>query len=140
MMFPIARVNGRQLFNQLSCDMDRLFNQAMSPVARAMPVDIHEEGERFVLEAEVPGVTREELEITTENGTLTIAVNRKETDNGSNGSEYHVRERRFGNVSRTFRFPETANLDAVEASLNNGVLTLHVPKKEEAKPRQIPVR
>jgi HSP20 family protein len=140
MMFPVARTNGRQLFNQLSCDVDRLFSQAISPAVRVLPVDIREQDEHFVLEAEVPGLTHDELEITAENGALTIALNRKNAGDGTNGGEYFVRERRSGNAARTFRFPETANLDAVEARLANGVLTLRVPKKEEAKPRQIPVK
>jgi len=140
MMFPIARTNGRNLFNQLSCDVDRLFNEAFSPAGRAMPVDVREDGEYLVLEAEVPGVSQDELEITAENGALTVAVNRKSESNGNDGGGYFIRERRPANASRTFRLPETANLDAVEARLNNGLLTLRVPRKEEAKPRQIPVK
>lgn len=155
MMFPMtptARTNGRHLFDELSRDVDRLFNQTFD---RAMPVDIREEGDTLVLEAEVPGARQEDLNISVENGTLTIAVERKSASNGRShnggqaagetgeqaaGGTYFLRERRPGNASRTFRLPETANLDAIDAQLAAGVLTLRIPKKEEAKPRRIPVK
>lgn len=158
MMFPMTRTtqtHGRHLFDQLSRDVDRLFNQALTPVCRAMPVDIREEGDTLVLEAEVPGARQEDLNISVENGTLTIAVERTSTSNGHshNGGQaaseageqatdgkYFLRERRPSNASRTFRLPETANLDAIDAQLAAGVLTLRIPKKEEAKPRRIPVQ
>lgn len=154
-MTPTARTNGRHLFNQMSRDVDRLFNQALTPVCRAMPVDIREEGDTLVLEAEVPGARQEDLNISVENGTLTITVERNSASNGRShnggqaagvtdeqaaGGTYFLRERRPGNASRTFRLPETANLDAIDAQLAAGVLTLRIPKKEEAKPRRIPVK
>jgi len=135
MMFPIARANGRSLFNE----MDRLFGEVRAPDRSPMPVDIRQESDLIVLEAEVPGVNQGELEITAENGTLTISVNRK-GDPRDKANGYLVRERRCGSWSRTFRLPETADLDKVAAQLTGGVLTLRVPKKEEARPRQIPIK
>lgn len=143
MMFPVARTNGRNLFGDLSHDVDRFFNQVLAPVAcGALPVDIREEGDNLLIDADVPGATHADLDITVENGTLTLAVHRKaqETEGQPKPGGYFVRERRSGNVSRTFRLPETADLDKIEASLTNGVLTLRIPRKEEAKPRQIQVK
>lgn len=138
MMFPVVRANGRHLFGELSRDVDRLLGQTFAASNTALPVDIYEEGDTLVLEADVPGATQEGIDITVENGELTIALKHK--GDGEAKSSYFVRERRPGSVARTFRLPETADLDKVEAKLANGVLTLRVPKKEEAKPRQIPVK
>ncbi len=139
MVFPVVRTNGRNLFGELSHDLDRLFGQMLDPASSgSIPVDIRTEGDNLLIEAEVPGVAQDQLNITVENGMLTIAVDRKsESEPNAN---YLVRERRAGSLSRTFRLPETADMDKVEAGLAHGVLTLRIPKKEEAKPRQIPVK
>ena len=143
MMFPVARINGRNLFGELSRDMDRVFNAVLPTAAcGAFPVDIREEGDNLVIEADVPGATQEQLDITVENGTLSLAVKRhaEPAEGEQTAAGYFVRERRSGNVSRTFKLPETADLDKIEAALANGVLTLRIPRKEETKPRQIQVK
>jgi HSP20 family protein len=141
-MFPMVRTNGRNLFSpfaDFSSELDRVFNGGLVPAAGTMPVDIREEGDNLILEAELPGVPQEEVQITVENGTLSIAVNRKnEAQDACKG--YCLRERRTANVTRTFRLPETSDLDKVEATLDHGLLTLRIPKKAEAKPRQIQVK
>lgn len=137
-MFPVVRTNGRNLFGELSRDMDRLLNQALAPTGNPMPVDIREEGDTLLVEIDVPGATHEQLDITVENGTLSVAF--KGRNQAEDKNNYFIRERRAGNVARTFRLPDTADLEKIEAQLTNGVLTLRVPKKEEAKPRQIPVK
>ena len=143
MMFPMIRTNGRNLFPtfetfaELSRDVNRLLGG--SATCTPMPVDIREEGDALVLQADVPGVSQSELEITVENDALKISVNRAAPTEES-VNNYLVRERRAGNVARAFTLPEMADLDKVEAGLANGVLTLRVPKKEQPKPRQIPVK
>lgn len=142
MMFPVVRTNGRNLspafepWTHLNREMGRVLGE---PTCGTMPVDIREEGEGLLIAADVPGATQDQINVTVENGLLTIAVNRQ-GEQDSNGHNWFVRERHSGNVSRTFRLPESADLNNVEANLSNGVLTLRVPKKEEAKPRQIQVK
>ncbi|MCL2330216.1 MAG: Hsp20/alpha crystallin family protein [Phycisphaerae bacterium] len=142
-MLPIIKAQSRSLFPsfdtwaELSRDVDRLFGGSYA-CSHAMPVDVREEGDLLIFSAEVPGVNQSDLEVTTENGMLKIAVNRAESSEKEAGN-YLVRERHASNVSRTFTLPETADLDKVEANLAHGVLTLRVPKKEQAKPRQITI-
>lgn len=144
MMFPLMRANGRNLFStltpwaELGRDVDGLFG-GMTSSCQAMPVDIREEGSDLLITADLPGVSQAEVEVTVENGELTISANRKAAAEQTEPN-YFIRERHAANVARTFRLPETADLDKVAAELANGVLTLRIPKKEEAKPRQIQVK
>lgn len=105
----------------------------------ALPVDIRQEGDKWVIEAEVPGIARDDLNITVENGVLTIGGKYAEETKNEN-AEYHVRERRTGEFSRSFRLPKTADSENVTAELVNGVLTLTIPTREEAKPRRIELK
>jgi len=145
MMFPVVRTNGRNLFpawdpwTQLTSEVGRFVGDVLAPGSSGMPVDIREEGHDIVIEADLPGVAQSDLDITVENGTLAIAVTQKAETEESRGN-YFVRERRSGYLTRTFRLPDTADLDKIEAQFANGVLTLRVPRKEEAKPRQIAVK
>ena len=144
MMFPVVRANGRNLFPtfspwaELSNDVDRWFGGSASSCP-TMPVDIREEGNDLLIKADLPGVAQNEVEVTVENGELTISANHK-AESEQKEANYFIQERRTANVARTFRLPETVDLDKVAAELANGVLTLRIPKKEEAKPRQIQVK
>jgi len=103
------------------------------------PVDIYENGNHeLVLKAELPDMTREDIDITVDNGTLTI---RGEKKLGSDVKEeqFHRIERRYGVFSRTFSLPQTVDTAKVGAEYRNGVLTVRLPLREEAKPRQIKV-
>lgn len=102
-------------------------------------VDVRQDGEDLVIEAELPGRTRDDIDITVEDNVLTIATEHKhETEDEK--AQYHIRERRYGKASRSFRLPKTADGENVSANLTNGVLTLRVPTREEAKPRKIEVK
>ena len=126
--------------HSLGRDLDTVFGRVSSaPSALGLGVDIRQDGDNLVVEANVHGLTRDDLEITVENDILTIAGEYKSTtENGE--SEYHIRERRYGKFSRSFSLPNTANGDKVSANLANGVLTLRIPQREEAKPRRIEVK
>ena len=102
-------------------------------------VDVHEEGTDLLVEAELPGLSKEDLEITVEDGVLTIAGEFK-SGTEENEPNYHLRERRYGRVSRSFSLPTTVDSEKVEANLTNGVLTVRIPKCEEAKPKRIEVK
>jgi len=105
----------------------------------APAVDIREEDDRFVLEADVPGVDPKDIEITMENGLLTIKGERSdEHEEERNG--YRRVERVHGSFYRRFSLPDTANADEVSAHGKNGVLEVTIPKQEKVKPRRISVK
>ena len=104
----------------------------------APAVDIHETEQELVLKADLPGTKPEELDIRVENNILTIGGERK-FDKQANENNYLRVERSYGSFTRSFSLANTVNTDAIKADYKNGVLTLRVPKREEAKPKQIKV-
>ena len=104
----------------------------------APAVDIKEETDRFVLRADVPGVDSKDIDITMENGVLTIKGqrNREETEEREG---YKRVERVYGSFYRRFTLPDTADADKISASSSNGVLEVAIPKQEKVQPRRIQV-
>ena len=103
------------------------------------PVDIFQDGDKeIVLKAEVPDLSREDIDITVENGTLTIKGEKKITTDVKE-EQFHRIERRYGSFSRSFSLPRTVDTTKVGADYKNGVLTVRLPLREDAKPRQIKV-
>jgi HSP20 family protein len=103
------------------------------------PVDIFETPDReIVLKAELPGLRREDIDLTVENNTLTIRAERR-ADDGVRDGQYHRRERLCGTCSRSFTLPNTVDASSVKAEYRDGVLTVRLPLREEAKPRQVQV-
>jgi HSP20 family protein len=101
-------------------------------------LDLSETADGFVVEASLPGLKAEDLEITLENNVLTIkGETRREAE--ENKRNYHRVERSFGSFQRTIGLPSTVKADQINASLNNGILRLDIPKAEEVKPRKINV-
>lgn len=125
--------------------MDRLFEDSFvrpfgwngsSYEGLGMPVDVSMTPDELVVEAQLPGVDPDQVDITVENGTLAIrAETSSETKSGE--GDYLVREIRRGTVSRTIGLPNGLQADRADATFENGVLTLRIPKAEEVKPRQI---
>ncbi len=106
---------------------------------RWMPaVDVREEDDAYVFSAELPGLTREEVNITVEDNVLTLSGERKFEDQ-QNGGNYHRIERTYGAFSRSFSLPGQVDSDKIAASFKDGLLTVTVPKTEQAKPRQIKI-
>jgi HSP20 family protein len=104
----------------------------------APEVDIHETEDALVFEADLPGMNEKDLDIRIENNMLTVRGERK-FEKKVNEENYLRVERAFGSFSRSFSLPHTINADAIKAEYRNGVLTIRVPKLEEAKPRQVKV-
>jgi HSP20 family protein len=103
------------------------------------PVDIYQNGNHeLVLKAELPDMKREDISITVDNNTLTIKGEKKVADELKD-EQFHRIERRYGAFSRSFVLPPTVDTTKVSADYKNGVLTLKLPLREEAKPRQIAV-
>ena len=103
------------------------------------PVDIFQNGDHeLVLKAELPEMSRETIDLTVENGTLTLSGEKK-LGTDLKEEQFHHIERRYGSFSRSFSLPQTVDAGKVSAEYKNGVLTVRLPLREEAKPRQIKV-
>ena len=103
------------------------------------PVDIFQTGDHeLVLKAELPDMSREDIDITVENFVL-IIKGEKKFSNEVKEDQYHHVERRYGAFSRSFSLPQTVDSAKVAAEYKNGLLTVRLPLREEAKPRQIKV-
>lgn len=103
------------------------------------PVDIYETDDReIVLKAELPGLRRDDIDLTVENNTLTFRGERRQ-DDGVREGQYHRNERVYGTCSRSFTLPNTVDAAKVRAEYRDGVLTVRMPMREDAKPRQVQV-
>lgn len=103
------------------------------------PVDIYQTGEHeLVLKAELPDLSREEIDVTVENFVLTLKGEKKLAPEVKEEQFHHI-ERSYGSFSRSFSLPRTVDASKVAADYKNGVLTVRLPLREEAKPRQIKV-
>jgi len=103
------------------------------------PVDIYQSGDQeLVLKAELPDMARDDIDIAIENFVLTIKGEKKFA-NEVKEEQYHHVERRYGTFSRSFSLPQTVDAGKVAAEYKNGVLTVRLPLREEARPRQIKV-
>lgn len=104
----------------------------------AMRIDVRNEEDRYVVEAEVPGVTEDKVDITVNSDVLTISVEREKKQKLAKGA-YVVNERRDSSTRRSFYLPNDVNRSAISARMEGGVLYVEIPKAEEAKPRKIEV-
>ena len=103
------------------------------------PLDVHETSDRFVITVELPGLSPEDVDISMEDNVLTLTGERRFYSDRSD-DEFRRIERRYGTFARSLTLPATADASAIEASFDAGVLTVSVPKREEAKPRKIQVK
>jgi len=129
----------------LQDQINRVFNDVLertgeesSLTAWAPAVDIYETEHELVLKADLPDIDPKDLDIRVENNILTIRGERK-FDKNVNEENYLRVERSYGSFTRSFTLANTVNAEAIKAAYENGVLTLTIPKREEAKPKQIKV-
>jgi HSP20 family protein len=101
--------------------------------------DITEDDKEYLIKAELPEMRKEDVKVTAENGVLTISGERK-FEKEEKKKKYHRVERGFGTFMRSFALPDDADFSKVNAEFKNGVLRVHVPKSEHAKPKQIEVK
>lgn len=128
-------------------DVNRLFSGSLdrggaSQMARGgwMPsVDIFENKDNIVLEAELPGISPEDVNISIENNVLTLHGERK-FEKKDEGDNFHRVERSYGSFTRSFTLPPTVSSENADASFENGILRLTLAKREEAKPRKIEIK
>lgn len=120
--------------------MDALFNQVFGELAQNgqanAPLAMWADDDTFWVEAEMPGVAEGDVEITVHKDVMTIKAERKPQE----GRRYLYNGRSFGTFERSIRLPEPVQVDAVNATLKDGVLTVELPKSAEAKPRKITLR
>ena len=121
-------------FFDLPRESDADFLGAWNPA-----VDIFDKGAEVVIHAELPGMKRDDIDVHVENNVLTIR-GKKERNEEAKEEGYFRTERSYGAFSRSFSLPSTVNVTKIDAKYNDGVLTLSLPKAEEAKPRQIDVK
>jgi HSP20 family protein len=124
--------------NRLFGDFFGRASQEQNLTTWAPAVDIYEGEHELVVKADLPGVKPEELDIRVENNILTIRGERK-FEKKVDEKNYLRVERAYGSFARSFSLANTVNSDAIKADYRDGVLTLSVPKREEAKPKQIKV-
>lgn len=145
----VLRHEPYSLVNQLHNEINRVFGlntargadeETAAVTADWIPaVDIQEDADRYVLRADLPGVDPADIEITMENGMLTIRGDRSAERTIENG-EYRRVERISGRFFRRFTLPDTADADKIAASGKHGVLEVTIPKHEKVQPRRISVQ
>lgn len=113
-------------------------NEDVSNRSWTPPVDIQETADSYRLYAELPGLTKENIEITLENNVLRLSGERK-FEKDAQKDNYHRIERTYGAFARSFTLPNQVNSEGVQAQFENGVLTITAPKAEQAKPRRISI-
>lgn len=129
--------------------VNRLFNEMLGPwpygpeggainSAWLPPVDVFEDKEGIKLTAELPGVKAEDVKISLENQTLTLRGEKKQIAEET-VEKVHRYERSYGSFERTFTLPSTVDSERIQATFEDGILTVTLPKVEKAKPREIPV-
>lgn len=143
----IVRWEPLREFSTLQNEMNRLFNTVFDTPAPAgngglrrwLPaMDLVESGDHFVLRADLPGLSEEDVNIEVEDRVLTISGERK-AEHEVDKDGFHRIERAFGSFSRSLTLPEGIDADAVQASFDRGVLEVRIPKPEERKPRKISI-
>ena len=130
-------------------EMNQLFGRAFGQPSQATSetsgrmwapaLDISERKDAYLVTVELPGVKAEDVDVTLEDGLLTIQGERRFTEESSD-QQYHRVERRYGMFRRSITLPSQVQADAIQASYEDGVLSVTVPKAEEAKPKKIEVR
>jgi len=111
------------------------------PKTWGLALDVSESDDEFLVQASLPGVNPEDVDITFESDVLTIKADvHADVEEEDNERRYYMRERRFGSFCRSLTLPSTIDAEAIEANYEAGILSLHLPKAEETKPKRIEVK
>ncbi|RKX77927.1 MAG: Hsp20/alpha crystallin family protein [Spirochaetes bacterium] len=138
-LVKLRRNDGLSLWNDFDRMVDSLFKDMPYWDTNLPSVDVREEEDKYIIEADLPGLNEKEIDVKTEKGLLTVSSRKDEKKEEKKG-EYLIRERRSSSFSRSFRLPEDVDKEKIEASYRNGVLTLELPKRAEVKPKSINVK
>ena len=126
-------------------EIDRLFEDTFGNAGAragwAPSVDVREDQKEITFEVELPGIKPEEVDITCENGVLTVRGEKQnERREGDESSRYHMVERTYGSFSRSFQLPQGVDEDKIEADFEHGILSVRIPKAALPQPRKIQIR
>ena len=142
-MYELTRFNNRTKQNDPFAQLARDFfgtpistKRATAPVAHAPRFDFVETEQEYRLQADLPGIAEENLEITVHEGVLSVSGTRSQ-ENVEEGANFLVKERHYGEFQRRLKLPKDANAEQVQAKLNAGVLEITIAQKEELKARKI---
>ena len=113
-------------------------DDTLSTATWAPPVDVAEDNDKIHVKVEVPGMDEKDLRVNFEDGVLTVSGERQFERKGDRN--YHRIERTYGSFVRTFSLPRTVDANAITANYRDGILEIEIPKKEEAKPKQIEIK
>src|SRR3954465_199254 len=119
--------------------LNRFFNGREGNGLAPYGVDVREDSDHIYVEAELPGYTKEDVDITLENSTLTIAAQRNSEQKNEKQGDYLLNERRYARFLRSFTLPPTVDEQSVPANLKVGVPPITLNKREETKPRKVKV-
>ena len=139
-MMKLVNMNSRpvSIFDDMNRIMDTVFNNNVySPNIRETwtpAVDINEDNTSFILTADIPGLKNSDIDISVEANTLKLSGSRKYKKMDKD-TEYHYQERNHGEFSRSFKLPITVDEENITAAFKNGILTVILPKAEEAQPK-----
>jgi HSP20 family protein len=126
--------------NRIQREFEKSYFGPRSRADFAPPVDVHEDAESLVLRAELPGVKKEDIDISVDANVLTLKGERKMEEKEEQGRRYHRVERAYGSFLRQFQLSSNVDSSKIDAQLSDGVLTLRLAKREELKPRRIDVK
>jgi HSP20 family protein len=135
----VVRYEPWALLNRLHRELDQTFDTVSRDATWSPAVDIHEETDRFVVSADLPGVKPADIEITADKGVLSLRGARNVEQRKDDGNYSRV-ERVSGKFVRTFTLPDNVQSDAIKASFKDGVLQLTIPKVAKQEPRRIEVQ
>ena len=140
-MKSVVRWSPARNFASVQDELNRVMEDVFgrSSVLWHPPVDIEEQPDRYTLHLELPGMRLEDIKITIEDNRLTIRGEKTRTEEQKNAT-YHRLERVYGTFERSFALSHAVKSDKIEATYRDGVLEVAVPKAEEAKAREIPVK
>ena len=140
--FPTDVMNMQREINKIFGDLfhgDMQNDGSLFPSFLTPAVDVVEHDDKYVVKVELPGVAKDDVKITMRDNILTIRGEKKQEDHAKESGFQRV-ERSYGSFQRSFILPTTVRNDGVDATYRDGILTITLPKAEEARPKQIEVR
>ena len=148
-MTSLIRFTPRHDMRRLQREFDHLFesffptrsdtSEGTESAVWAPRTDLSETEEAYLIHLDLPGLKKDDVEISVHDGTLSVSGERRHEETEEGRTFVRV-ERSYGRFYRSFSLPQTINADGIEATFEDGVLTIHVPKAEELKPRRIDIR
>jgi HSP20 family protein len=136
---PVERMRDLLTWDPFQGPLRRWFGEEAAATLYAPTFDVKEETDAFVIKADLPGIKEEDLDITVTGNRLTVSGKREE-ERVEEAGAYYFRERSNGAFTRSFVLPDDVNSDQIQANMQDGVLTLRIPKAPESQPKKIALK